>query len=285
MSAPREQAEFRRILVALDASKESLAALTAAANLAAQLQAELAGLFIEDIDLLNLAALPFSREARMLSSAGRGLEPERLERELKSRAALARRTLAQVAEALHLHWTFRVARGRIETELLAAAAEADMVAVGKGTRPMSGEARLGRTGRAVASLAPRSVLFASTIGCPADAPMGVVYDANAGADSALALAARLAEREGRRLLVFVLGGDRSVLVAREMAVAERLRSLGARAILRPVRGTGLGDMLRVLQAEPVGTLVIGSRDPAGDESAALDLLIERSACSVLIVRA
>ena len=78
---------FRRILVALDASRESDAALAAAAELAQQLDAELMGLFIEDIDLLNLAALPFSREVAVLSLSGRGLDPERVARELRSKAA------------------------------------------------------------------------------------------------------------------------------------------------------------------------------------------------------
>ena len=59
---------IRRILVALDASRHSLAALEAAAELAARLKAELVGLFVEDIDLLRLAGLPFAREIRYPSA-------------------------------------------------------------------------------------------------------------------------------------------------------------------------------------------------------------------------
>ena len=44
---------IRRILVALDTSKHSLAALEAADELAAWLKAELFGLFVEDINLLR----------------------------------------------------------------------------------------------------------------------------------------------------------------------------------------------------------------------------------------
>ena len=49
-----------RILVALDASASGRAALAGAAALAAELQAELLGLFVEDANLLRLASLPFS---------------------------------------------------------------------------------------------------------------------------------------------------------------------------------------------------------------------------------
>ncbi|MGB7837261.1 MAG: universal stress protein, partial [Terrimicrobiaceae bacterium] len=53
---------IRRILVALDASAHSRAALEAACELALGLDAELSGLFVEDINLLRLAQLPFASE-------------------------------------------------------------------------------------------------------------------------------------------------------------------------------------------------------------------------------
>ncbi|MBK7177644.1 MAG: universal stress protein [Chloroflexi bacterium] len=56
--------KIQRILVALDASPHSLAALEAAIDLAERLDAELQGLFVEDINLLRLAQLPFARELR-----------------------------------------------------------------------------------------------------------------------------------------------------------------------------------------------------------------------------
>lgn len=284
MSAGEQALEFRRILVALDASKESLAALDAAAQLAARLHAELAGLFIEDADLLNLAALPFSREAPLLSRAGRLLDLERLEQELKSKAAIARQALARRAESLQLQWSFRTARGRVDAELLAAAAEADLIAVGKSTRPLTGDVRLGRRARAVAAQSARSMLFASPASCPSDAPLAAVYDGSTRASAALSLATRLAEREGRRLLVFVLGQSAADFAKHEIAVREQVRALGVSASVRRVRGTGLQDLVRAVVAEPVELLVVGSQALSSDEDAALDILVEKSACSVLLVR-
>ena len=70
---------IRRILVALDASTHSLAALETAAGLAARLEAELVGLFVEDINLLRAAELPFARETSFYSSSLRPLERGELE--------------------------------------------------------------------------------------------------------------------------------------------------------------------------------------------------------------
>jgi len=284
MTPPGEALEFRRILVAMDSSKESMAALEAAAMLAVRLQAELMGLFIEDADLLNLAALPFSREAPLLSRAGRLLDPERLEQELKSKAAIARQALARRAESLHLQWSFRTARGRVETELLAAAAQADLIAVGKSMRPMTGDVRLGRHARAVVAQSATSMLFASAAGCPADSPLAAVYDGSPRSNATLSLAARLAQREGRRLLVFVLGQSPADFASHEIAVREQLHALGVSASVRRVRGKGLQDIVPAVLAEPVELLIVGTHAQPADEGAALDILVEKSACSVLLAR-
>jgi hypothetical protein len=44
------------------------------------------------------------------------------------------------------------------------------------------------------------------------------------------------------------------------------------------------DIVRAVQSEPLGLLVVGTPRLPSDEGAALDLVIEKSACSVLIVR-
>ena len=67
-------APIRRILLALEAGNGGSAAMEAATHLAAQLNAELHGLFLEDINLIRLAELPFAREIG-LTSAGGGEEP------------------------------------------------------------------------------------------------------------------------------------------------------------------------------------------------------------------
>ena len=67
MTTTPERPAGGRILVALDASPRSLAALSTAGALAAELDAELSGLFVEDINLQRLLALPFAREFCLLS--------------------------------------------------------------------------------------------------------------------------------------------------------------------------------------------------------------------------
>jgi len=117
----------RRIVVAIDTGPPGKAALRAAAELAARLQAELLALYVEDVDLLNLAALPFAREIGFPSAAHRELDVEAVERLLRLHAEEARRTVEEFAARTPLKWSFQVTRGEFAEELLAAAAEADLV--------------------------------------------------------------------------------------------------------------------------------------------------------------
>jgi nucleotide-binding universal stress UspA family protein len=284
LSETKAPSDYRRILVALDASRESQAALEAAAKLAARLEAQLLGLFVEDADLLNLAALPFSREVPLLSRTSRILQPEQIERDLKSRAAMARRALAETATALHIGWSFRIARGRVETELLAAAKDADLVALGKGTRPLSGHAFLGSTGRAIVARTIRSVLFATMTSGPADAAVAAVYSEGHRSGEALALAARLAKHEGRPLVVFVLGDTPSALSRLESGILEQLQSIGMSGSVRRVNGTGLADLLQAVEETSISLLVVGASAVLSDTDLALDTLVEQCTCSILLVR-
>jgi nucleotide-binding universal stress UspA family protein len=105
MTREEDSGKITRILVAVDASPLSLAALEAAAELAASLQAELLGLYIEDINLLRAADSPFAREVGHFSGSIRDLDSQRLQRQLRSQANRVRRRLSQLAERSQIRST------------------------------------------------------------------------------------------------------------------------------------------------------------------------------------
>lgn len=124
--------KIRRIIVGMEPAPRGRATLEAAAKLAARMEAELVGLFVENIDLLNFAGLPFAREVCLASATRRALDVEGVERHLRALARDAQQTLATVAGRVSVRWSFRVARGSAAGELLAAAADADLVIVDVG---------------------------------------------------------------------------------------------------------------------------------------------------------
>lgn len=273
---------IRRILVALDASGASQAALEAAAQLAEQMEAELLGLFVEDINLLRLAGLPFAREVGFPSARTRRLESEDMERALRAQAARAQQALAQAAERVRVRWSFRVARGMVAAELLAAAESADLVALGMTGMQVSPRLRLGATALAVVSGATGAVLVVSQGAC-LRSPVVALYDGSPASVQALELAARLLPDEEQRISVLVVADDPQQARRLEAEAAARLKKNGVQARFRLLAEADGASLRRAIQSETPGTLVLAAGMTALRD-ATIQELLEAGDCAVLLVR-
>jgi hypothetical protein len=132
MNAVSGSVSIRRIVVKLDSGASGLPALQVAVRLAAALGAELEGVFVEDINLVRLASLPFSREVRALSLGEQAISAEGMQRELRVLARQAEQALAQAAAASGVSCSFRVWRGHTGVEHFSASFEADILSLGAG---------------------------------------------------------------------------------------------------------------------------------------------------------
>ena len=218
MSDEEESGAIRRILVALDASPHSLAALQAAAELARLLDAELVGVFVEDINLIRLAELPISRQVSLYSTTPKNYGPEEVERELHVQAERARKALATMAQRARLRSSFQVSRGVITSEIIQAAENADMIIIGKSG--WSRRRRMGSTTRIIITQSPRQTLIIQH-GARFGLHLGVLFDGTDEGLKALQVSMNLLRRRTGYLTVIVLAAD--VDEAREYQVeASRL---------------------------------------------------------------
>jgi len=122
---------IQRILVALDASPQSLAALDTASEIAVKFQAELIGIYVEDINLVRLADFPFSREIGRFSASSRPFDSSQIHRLMHAHARQVQQYLSITARRTNLRWSMQITRGSIPNELLAAAQESDLIVMGK----------------------------------------------------------------------------------------------------------------------------------------------------------
>jgi len=296
VSGETRRAPVARILVALDASPGSVAAAAAAASLAARLRAELEGVFVEDADLLTLTAYPAAQEIGSFSATVRGLGSRDLERQFRFQAERARRALEQYAVRSRVRWSFRVVRGRVKAEILAAAAGADLVSLGR-SAGWAGRRRLGSVARALLAQGTGRVLLLphDHPACPLRPPAVVLYGDDDASRDALAASVEFAGEFAGELTDERAAGplDRLVvlLAAADAETADRLRAAAeeqlAGSALTPrfqrLGSTASGALARAVAHARARILFLPVTAPvlAQEDLAAL---VERLDCAVMLVR-
>ncbi|MFP3852721.1 MAG: universal stress protein [Anaerolineales bacterium] len=268
-----------RILVAIDASPNSLAALDAAVDLARRNNASLVGLFVEDLNLIRLAELPFSYEVLNKTAILRELGVDDIERQLRIQARKARKALAERAERYGLDWDFRVARGAVPIEVLAEAEEADWIILGKSG--WSQARTVGSTTRFLINKADRFIMVLER-GLHLQRPVVAVYDGSETAVRSLAAAAMLARSQGVGISVFLLGQDKEELKQLQAEAAETLKSLDVRATYRWFEGAHNHELVNSVQQ--IGCLLVLPGELPLLRGDPLIDFIDRLQCPVLVVR-
>lgn len=280
MSQPEQALAIRWILVALDTSPNSLAALEGAVALATRIEAELLGLFVEDVELLRMADSPHAREILYPSARGAQLSRPGMELRLRIQSERARNALAAAAENAHVPWSFRTVRGHVASELMAAVGAADLLALGKRGWSCSSQLRIGSTALQLATSAI-PVLLNPTSRTSGQPRLQVYYDDSPAAKRALLAASQLAEDGGSvTILLAVASTEQARSLESEIALALKGRNLTIR--FQQIVPNDEASLSRVLREDQPGLLILGSREPfRGSHS--LEALLRDSKASVLLL--
>ncbi len=273
-------ARIRRILVALDASPHSLSALQAAAELASELGAELIGVYVEDINLVRLAALPVTSEIGQASGRIQELDERKMTRQLRSLAQRAEQALAREAGRLQVHWSFTVSRGAIGAELWGAASEADLVVMGR-----TGWSAGRRAGSSVEAVLASEMRRTLVIGTEArlHPTLLVVHDGSEMSDRGLQTAALLAKSKGGYLAVVIIRPDSEQAQRLQRQVTERLQPYGLQVRYRWLHRSDSRALAELVASEPRCVLVLPAEAPQLHDLP-LPEVLELLNCPVLIVR-
>jgi nucleotide-binding universal stress UspA family protein len=279
MSPEGRLKDIRRILVALDASPASLAALDLAADLAVRYQAELIGIYVEDINLLRSADIPLVKETGYYSATTRQIDSPQIELQLRAQARRVERILASIAQKANLRWSFRSTRGVIHGELITAAEETDLIILGK--TGWSGRRQMGSTAREVAVQAPIQSLILLHKVRPGT-PIMVAYDGSSASFRALEAARLIRDKD---IPLYVL------LVAETKEGADRLQAEVNRSLESDknevefrwavsIKGNRISQLAMISGCDVV---VIPAVSDSFDPDALLTMLNEAD-CAVLLVR-
>ncbi|MEZ4644553.1 MAG: universal stress protein [Chloroflexota bacterium] len=281
MNEKRNRLIIQRILVALDGSPHSQSALEAAVNLAGLLNAELIGVFVEDINLLRLAQLPFAHEIQAHTAVSEKLNMDRMKRQLRLQAQQAEENLAQLAQQHTVSYSFRIMRGPVSAELLAAALEADLLALGRISRSVSRKTRLGSTARTAVNQTTHPVLLMSP-NVALDRPILLVYDGSAGANKALDVAAYLAQGNGR-LQVLLWADNKQHATDYQHAITQTLQTENLKLEFRYLTPADSANLAYIMKLSGMGLMVLNDTD-SRLPAATIHTLVEELDHPVLLVR-
>lgn len=253
MSSETPRAVGRRVVLTIRASGDAGRLLGDAGVLARAMRAELAALFVEESDLLRVAALPMTHEVGGTSGAIRSIDLPATRRLLDRRTAEVRRLVERTATELDVPWSFAVARGDVVEVAVSAVAGPGVVVLVPST-PSALERALGEVARTTT------------------AQVAAVVDGSAAGDRALEAATALAGgRAGDVALVLPVHGDAGSL---RRAAARRL---GLGPSLPPV--VDLADPRR----RPRLRALVVSAGELGGSVAALRRLRAAAGCPVVLV--
>ncbi len=277
----RHELNIKRILVALDTSSHSLAALQAAVELAARFRAELEGLFVEDASLLRSADHAFSREIGLFSGRSRQIDRQGLERQIRAHGHWARRVFTSAGQQASIEQQFSVVRGEVAAEVLSRAAGSDVLILGRRSRSLILRGALGSTTRAVLTRVSRTALIVEEGSCVGP-PFVVLYDGCRLAQKALKAALELVD-EGDSVIVLLAATSTSEIGELKAEAKAVVQEAGAIASYRAMTHAGLTDIVRALEEEECGTVVMPGESSVL-KSASLAELLDRLAVPALVVR-
>jgi nucleotide-binding universal stress UspA family protein len=260
------------VVVGVDSSPDSLAALEAAAQLAAAIGAELRAVYIEDENLLRTADLPFA-SAVSRSGEVRTIIRKDVEGEFKRHADRARSALETAASRTGVAFSFTVSRGAASHELESIASEVDWISIGRGGWSIRSSQRLGNV---VNNLIARTNvdLLLLEAGFQLGSPLAVIYDGTDCGHRALALAGLLVRTHEFYLHVLCVNGSGVNEARRQLS---DLQGVEFRRLPRFNRE----ELEHIVRAEKLKTLILPvSHRLEFDLRAA----IERLPCTLLVIR-
>lgn len=251
---------FRRILVAVDTSAHSRAALDAAIALAQIVEADVRGLFVRDTEWYHISRLPFISEVGELTGEIRPIP----EQTMKEQVRLLEQRIQHMARLIERYsdvsYSWKSVGGSVIDQILEAAEEADLITLGRIGHSVSEKKTLGRLAQAVIKRSDKPVLVLQE-GLTLGNTILAVYDGSEQSQRGLKTALSLAERTDKDLVVLVLRNDPRGLEERDKSVEELLERADMDVGITFINQPQLWTFIRLLKRFGYGMLIIPENQP------------------------
>lgn len=176
--------------------------IDAAMTLARALEAEIAGCFVEDSDLLNLAALPFAKAIRPADRSVLQIERDQMEREFARAASTWQQTLFARSSHTSIRCSFKIMRGAYTAEIAREAVASDIVVINPVNLPYQPPNAISLLWQAIDE-AMGTVIMPERGHWRADGPVVILISDTIADRSILTIAGRIAKATGNDMVLLM----------------------------------------------------------------------------------
>ena len=238
--------------------------MEAAVTLAADLEAELQGLYFENDSLLRAAELPFVQEVTKGSGTVRSIDARSLERAMRNRANHAGMILQRWAESAHIPCSFEVTREKTRRQELLASSESDIVFFGAHSHAPAVRPPMGlRTARIAR-------------------PLLLLIDDSPRCERALATAAAVAGNRNYPIILLVLARDRAHFDKLSSATSDKLCRWEQPHTLLPHPVSNSSALIQMVRCQRPHLLVL-NRQCEIITAQTVDAILDQVACPIVLV--
>lgn len=195
--------KMTEILVALDHSSHSRAALESAAFIAQLMEARIHGLFVHDNQWLRISKLSSLSEIDELTGRISPIGREAVEKEIQKLERSIRKHFEIISRQHQLTHQWSTEKGEVAEKVLEAAENCDIITIGSKGRSYSKTKKLGSTAATIIRSANKPILILQQRH-NLNYPPIVIFDGSKKSVSALKIAEQIARRNATHLTVIDL---------------------------------------------------------------------------------
>ncbi len=270
---------LREILVAIDTSTHSHAALEAAVNLARILEANVRGMFVHDELWNQITKLPSITTVNTLTGRVLPLESETLEDQVKTLQNRLRKKLEEESKRHMVEHSWHFTRGKVEEKILEAAEKADLITIG--LKGVSARRKvLGSSARRIILEANKPVLIMKE-GLRLGRSLTAVYDGSKESQRGINLALKIAENNDTILKVLAINNSEEARKERDKEFENLFKDTPVFVNLQLMENPDVSKFLNTINQQRPGLLIAPKNQPILTKS--LQIILNHINCPLLMM--
>ena len=280
MTEDTEQAVLlRKIVVAVDTSAHSQAALKAAVTLAKILGADVRGVFVEDEMWNRISQIPSTNVINADTGNLLPFENDLLEDHIRILKKRLSQNLESISEESKIKHSLAFTRGKVEDKILEAAQTADLITIGLRGHSASRN-RLGSSAKKIIQKADKPILVLKE-GWHLGRELNVFYDGSPESRKGLDLALNIAEKNKTPLNVMLVDERAKTVEEQNREIKEILGDIAVPVETQVINRKDLGAVLNAVNKRSSGLLIIPKSHPLFTSS--IGLFLNYLNCPVLMM--